>query len=1248
MASGSYDGLHASASYGHGDSWRPPAGSSWIDRDAYYVRRPASPSRRYSSYDGYYSQEDSYRPNSYRPEDDDPYYSRSPSPDHYSRYGRPIDTWERSEPWGSPPAPWDDPMVVSTSPVSSTSKAWRDPMIATRMFEPSDSWKQSHDDRFSRNDGLGLLIRIIPMSIMVTPWAIAIVRWLIGTLMRGATTIGQDPAGLSEIAVYPIQVLKEKAKLQADLSIIVERNLAQHLLSAQALRVDHLFNKGRLRNDVLTASVYKSRSPLSEPRGRPLVHKLPTIATANGSSLSSPKKEPSSVKYSWDRPTAISSKASTTTTVTSSKALPSAQPLQKNSWSRSDSRSSIASTQASDGTPSHPPKALPADINETESGPAAKGKQIGHGDKSSTDVEMASPPVPVASPETTKSDAENATETSVKTVCDRGSSPDSSSRRAEATPSPSFSVSRTAQVTYSTSLSNGFPTRAKVNGIAISPPLATELQPNVVKSENREESTVRVNQNLSSVQHVSPLSNSLPAVTGGKVSDPAQKESVMDQPQTIPADSRRTDFSAASLPTPLPTPQPTPNTERPPSPYLLESIPTEASSIRDALRIVVMTRWLCDRQSRDERVDPVLKTNQALAALSHQDVPLSTPEQVIKEVSEGLRRGKRMEKLAVIKGSLVERFEERQNTLTEKVQRLKQEYVSLHERWLAHCTALDEQNKAAVSEPEIVQPTGRTTRRSTANLGDAVRSDLEMEQIIASLGNDEATDPNHLSLRNLATIPNMISVTHGKVDYTYDDTNHRVENPAEYYGPRTGIDDWTEEEKKTFLDKFATHPKQFGMIADHLPNKTAAQCVDYYYLHKKKVIDFRKVISQYAPNKRKRGRTGKKKGNALLADIRQHDAEVHREMDSPRSSGRPSRGRKPILPPESKEVKKAPNSRRRSQLDLTPSAGSATPTPEPETRRRGGRRNAVAPTPAPLSRTVSVSLEDGEEETTEETSERPAKRAKRGGRKVIKSAATVADEPSDLEFKTVELAESISRRRSGGNSNQWSDEDKNLFLTLLAQHGDDFKRIAASMPNKTTSQVSNYYRTNCDELGLEKIVAGAPKRSPTPDAYDEVPAAPTPSAAETPTTEAPEEPMSSLAPDPSQTRNKRVSTPRYTEPPAVQETSSKAPAAWQPPPPRPPSPPLPTSHVRGYYPMNGRPAPYYPSHPHPAYAPPVPYTYPPYTAPHYPQYDPYHRLPPYSMPDPSRRMPMTVRTRENPYPVLPQPGQPPYHYSLES
>ena len=71
-------------------------------------------------------------------------------------------------------------------------------------------------------------------------------------------------------------------------------------------------------------------------------------------------------------------------------------------------------------------------------------------------------------------------------------------------------------------------------------------------------------------------------------------------------------------------------------------------------------------------------------------------------------------------------------------------------------------------------------------------------------------------------------------------------------------------------------------------------------------------------------------------------------------------------------------------------------------------------------------------------------------------------------------------------------------MGLLAQYGKDFKRIAASMPNKarlsnlcslilpylispqTTIQVGNFYTANLERYNLSPIAAQAPGRSPTP------------------------------------------------------------------------------------------------------------------------------------------------------------------------
>lgn len=358
------------------------------------------------------------------------------------------------------------------------------------------------------------------------------------------------------------------------------------------------------------------------------------------------------------------------------------------------------------------------------------------------------------------------------------------------------------------------------------------------------------------------------------------------------------------------------------------SFPLAKTTLRDALIRVVASRAADDYHRRDERVAPILLSNLSIVEPPpDEDGPTTNPVQEFMDPSWVEQREKRRRELLPSGFLLVE---ERKEAVDRKVARLKVEYLELQSKWLEHCAKLDEEAKANSPE-DTITTSGRTTRRSAATLGDAVRSDLEMEQIIASLGNEDLTDANHLSMRNAATLPDMISVTRGYVDHVYDDTNNLVVDAPEFYRQRTGIDDWTEEEKQIFLKAYAAYPKQFGTIAESLPNKTAEQCVLFYYLHKKKHMDFRKVIQHYAPRTRKGGRrTDKQRGNALLADIMRHDAEVSHD----RGSGTPEA-------PKKRRPGRPPNPRRNTQVVETPNTTPtplATPDPEPVQRSRAGRR----------------------------------------------------------------------------------------------------------------------------------------------------------------------------------------------------------------------------------------------------------------------------------------------------------------------
>ncbi|KAJ7630350.1 hypothetical protein FB45DRAFT_915266 [Roridomyces roridus] len=297
--------------------------------------------------------------------------------------------------------------------------------------------------------------------------------------------------------------------------------------------------------------------------------------------------------------------------------------------------------------------------------------------------------------------------------------------------------------------------------------------------------------------------------------------------------------------------------------------PTNGTRIASALRAVIFPR-LAAAQTRDERVNRVLMENLAME-LPPEETPCRTQEQLVDCMSFQRLVPSHDDPFQAAKPWLFARFGRRESALSAKQRSLQSQYQSLHDLWQRQCSVLNRQAERAAldNQASVSNRSTRATRRAEVELG--------------------GMDPKELSIRNMATIPDMISVT-GQSRYTFDDTNHLVENPREYYAPATGIHDWTEVEKTVVLEKYAEFPKQFETISQFLPNKTAAQCIEYYYLHKKApIVNFRRAVRRFGPKKRGRGAAvaGRQKGNGLLADIRQHDAQANSNLDSaPSTLGR--------------------------------------------------------------------------------------------------------------------------------------------------------------------------------------------------------------------------------------------------------------------------------------------------------------------------------------------------------------------------
>ena len=454
----------------------------------------------------------------------------------------------------------------------------------------------------------------------------------------------------------------------------------------------------------------------------------------------------------------------------------------------------------------------------------------------------------------------------------------------------------------------------------------------------------------------------------------------------------------------------------------------EAESLTEALHMVVSARQQLDIQTREERINPILMSNKAIAT-PHPDVLAQSADTLVQEVLLGQRAEDTVQAFGShMRNSLVANMASRQETVDEKVVRLRREYLALHREWLARCAELDNSHRVDPAAGEVAAVPARTTRRSAAVLGDAVRSDLEMEQIIASLGNDELYDPAHLALRNLAVIPDMISVTRGKVDAVFDDTNNAVNDPQSFFDPSPGLAEWTDDEVEIYKQRFAKYPKQFGHIAVGLAHKTQAQCVQFYYLHKKALIDFREAVTTYGQSKRRRGgrKTDKKKGG-LLADIRQHDAEVSKGQDSvKRRAGAAARRRR-----ESARAAPRRSSTAVQQEEQTP-VTTPTPEPEPESVRPKRRRN---PRPAPEPEPAG-------------TEEPPSKRSRRAPRKPKIVPETSTPEPKPLPKPAIEVPSTgPSIQQIGENLCEHVGSSAKAYTSglFIAQYGKDLKRIAESM-----------------------------------------------------------------------------------------------------------------------------------------------------------------------------------------------------------
>jgi hypothetical protein len=462
---------------------------------------------------------------------------------------------------------------------------------------------------------------------------------------------------------------------------------------------------------------------------------------------------------------------------------------------------------------------------------------------------------------------------------------------------------------------------------------------------------------------------------------------------------------------------------------------------------------------------------------------------------------------------LFDEFTDRDARRGIKRARLQAEYKAINSEWRSHCERMEKIQAHQLKKRQAFVPPhaptidpnsglpylpnnpgtpgppflSRTNRRNASNAayGDAVRSEAEFLEILASLENADLKDPNMRAMRTTAVVPDMaVDPSERSCLLDYDDSNRLVRDPEEFFGihnPKPDV--WTQDEVDVFCKRFSQFPKQFGKIAAALPDKTTSQCVLFYYRSKKE-IDFRALSDRKGKSRRlKRGT--KAASSSLLSNI-QAVEEAESPPPTPNTGGAPQRPDRPpsVEPSTAGSITKSlklPHKGRRYARFASPaqpdSAGSSEAPPSEGLLAAAEALGALA---------GAVFSNDSNPATpiAEESADAAIDRRRRSRQK-----DDVNGNVADL------LAPPGSRRKSG--SSYWTVAERNDFVRLLRIYGRNYAKIAEGLETQTKTPVQcknvssllssfrpflqpilrrcylQFFQNNNKKLGLAEIAAEA-------------------------------------------------------------------------------------------------------------------------------------------------------------------------------
>ncbi|CAI2168282.1 9876_t:CDS:2 [Funneliformis geosporum] len=185
---------------------------------------------------------------------------------------------------------------------------------------------------------------------------------------------------------------------------------------------------------------------------------------------------------------------------------------------------------------------------------------------------------------------------------------------------------------------------------------------------------------------------------------------------------------------------------------------------------------------------------------------------------------------------LVKKLQDQKASIKLKEQALQQEWKTLYYTWKQKFEMLqktkgkmkqDDNDNNSTSGFAARWPvrTNRGRRR-----GDVVRSEAEMEEVMKILQDEQR------KCQTWANIPPMILDPKERQQVKFINNNRSIPDPEGFYDYNVDLNvDWTIQEREDFYELFKSFPKKFGKVAEHLKDKSANDCVIYYYRNKKEL-----------------------------------------------------------------------------------------------------------------------------------------------------------------------------------------------------------------------------------------------------------------------------------------------------------------------------------------------------------------------------------------------------------------------------